>query len=66
MKIILLISLILLAFSDDRVNIDVYTESLCPDCVEFLEKSFKNAIGVKDFEKICNFRILPYGNAKQQ
>ena len=66
MKIILLLSIVLLALSDDRVNIDIYTESLCPDCVQFLEISFKKAINVKDFDKICNFRILPYGNAKQQ
>ncbi len=66
MKIILLISFVLLALSDDRINIDIYAESLCPDCVDFLENSFKKAINVKDFDKICNFRVLPYGNAKQQ
>jgi len=27
--------------TDDRVNIDIYTESLCPDCIRFIKTSFE-------------------------
>jgi len=33
MKFVILISLISIIFSDSRIKIDIYTESLCPDCV---------------------------------
>ena len=43
----------------------MYTESLCPDCIEFITNSLKPAINAKDINLIAEFNIYPYGNAKQ-
>jgi len=48
---------------DNRVEVVVLTESLCPDCVEFANTDFKellNAEGV--FERVA-MRFLAWGNA---
>ncbi len=47
-----------------KVKIDLYSESLCPDCLAFIRGSLKNAANTKDFWKICDFNLIPYGNAK--
>ena len=51
--------------NDSKVQIDFYTESLCPDCLHFMRGSLKNAANTPDFWKICNFNIYPYGNARR-
>ena len=38
-------------------------ESLCPDTINFILTSFEEAINLKDFDKICEFRLYPFGNA---
>lgn len=48
-----------------RVKIEVYAESYCPDCEQFLTGAFKDAFNTKDIEKIAEFSVVPYGNAKE-
>lgn len=47
-----------------KVKIDLYSESLCPDCLAFIRGSLKTAANTKDFWKICDFNVIPYGNAR--
>lgn len=51
--------------ADQKVKVDFYTESLCPDCLVFVNKSLRAAATTKDFWKICEFNIFPYGNARR-
>jgi hypothetical protein len=66
MKIVLCIALLLvssLSFKfipsfnadSDKVKVDLYYESLCPDCQQFISRSLKVAAGTK--VKILLFRI---------
>ena len=48
-----------------KVKVDFYYESLCPYCQQFMEKSLKIAASTKDFWKICDFNLYPYGNARR-
>jgi len=52
--------------NDDKVKIDLYFESLCPGCRQFIQTSLKNASKATDFWKICDFNFFPYGNARKQ
>jgi interferon gamma-inducible protein 30 len=51
--------------NDDRVKVDFYFESLCPYCQQYIVGSLKTAANTKDFWKICDFNLYPYGNAKR-
>lgn len=51
--------------ADGKVKIDLYSESLCPDCLQFIRGSLKTAANTKDFWKICEFNLIPYGNARR-
>lgn len=68
MKSIILL-LLALAFvcadNDDRLSVNVYVESLCPGCQEFITTSLKKALNTPEIEKIVNVRVIPYGNARQ-
>ena len=46
------------------VSFTLYTESLCPDCTDFMEKQLCPAF--KDVGSIMNLGFVPYGNAKEQ
>jgi interferon gamma-inducible protein 30 len=64
--IVLLLALAFVsADNDDRLTINVYVESLCPGCQEFMTTSLKKALNTPDIEKIANIRVVPYGNARQ-
>ena len=65
LKFFLMSLFVLSVFSDDRVQIDMYTEALCPDCIQFITTSFKTAFQTKDFDLIANLNLYPYGNAHQ-
>ncbi|EAR89365.1 gamma-interferon-inducible lysosomal thiol reductase (macronuclear) [Tetrahymena thermophila SB210] len=56
--------LVLSSYADDRVVVDLYYESLCPGCQNFIETELTPAIHVEGFETIANIRLFPYGNAK--
>jgi interferon gamma-inducible protein 30 len=70
MKNLVILALFLATLSvslaDDRVQIYLYFESLCPGCRQFITGSFKEAIYTADFDKICDYKIFPYGNAHQR
>eukprot|EP00331_Platyophrya_macrostoma_P008752 CAMPEP_0176412472 /NCGR_PEP_ID=MMETSP0127-20121128/4161_1 /TAXON_ID=938130 /ORGANISM="Platyophrya macrostoma, Strain WH" /LENGTH=434 /DNA_ID=CAMNT_0017792143 /DNA_START=21 /DNA_END=1325 /DNA_ORIENTATION=+ len=48
------------------LQITVFTESLCGDCVAFILGSYSSAIKADGLEKIANVTIIPFGNAKEQ
>lgn len=48
-----------------KVKVDFYYESLCPYCQQFMDRSLKVAAATKDFWKICDFTLYPYGNARR-
>lgn len=50
--------------NDDRVLIELYSESLCPDCMQFILGSFSKAVKTQDIFKISDIRVYPYGNAR--
>jgi interferon gamma-inducible protein 30 len=50
--------------NDDKVYIELYYESLCPYCQQFIEGSLKTAFSTKDIWQIADFRAWPYGNAR--
>lgn len=63
----LLLALISVARTQDqRVVLDFYTESLCPDCINFFLNSFQQAVNTPNFTQICLYTDWPYGNAKEQ
>jgi interferon gamma-inducible protein 30 len=51
--------------ADGKVKVDLYSESLCPDCLAFITTSLKKAVNTADFWKICEFNLIPYGNARR-
>lgn len=50
--------------NDDKVYIELYYESLCPYCQQFILGSLKTAANTKDLWLISDFRAIPYGNAR--
>jgi len=70
MKNLLLVALLLTlgvqTLAQDRVKIFLYFESLCPGCKEFITSSFKEAVYTANFEKICDYQLFPYGNAREK
>ena len=58
--ILLLISII---SKRPQAKIDVYIESLCPDCIDFVEKSFEPYYNFNISLAEVNF--IPFGNAKE-
>lgn len=60
-----LLVLLSLAYSDDRLRVDVYIESQCPDCIRFVQTSLAEALNTADIENIVHVRLLAYGNARQ-
>jgi interferon gamma-inducible protein 30 len=45
--------------------IDVFVESLCPDCMDFIGGSFKRFQEAVDHEELAVVNIYPYGNAHE-
>lgn len=62
-KIFFLISLFVLISSVP--TIDVYVESLCPDCMDFITGSFKEFLNHPDHAKLASVNFYPYGNAHE-
>ena len=46
-------------------KIQVYTESLCPDCVNFITKSFKDFYEKVKKPNLLDIEFIPFGNAKE-
>lgn len=62
---IALFSLFALTVCDLPV-IDVFVESLCPDCMDFIGGSFKNFHEYKDKDSLAVVNFYPYGNAAEK
>ena len=66
--LLLILSLAVATFrleeADDKVLIELYYESLCPDCHDFIVKGLKRAANTHDLWKISDIKLYPYGNAK--
>ncbi len=62
------ILLILLSFSFQQKHIpkiQIYIESLCPDCYFFIIQSFKNFYENIKNPNLAEIELIPYGNAKE-
>ncbi|KAF4670324.1 hypothetical protein FOL47_002094 [Perkinsus chesapeaki] len=46
------------------VNVDLYYESLCPYCRDFITEDLSHVMNQPDLEKHINLTFVPYGNAK--
>lgn len=56
-----------LTLCDDKLPvIDVYVESLCPDCMDFIGGSFKNFFLNNDHSNLAQVNFYPYGNANEK
>lgn len=47
------------------LQITVLTESLCPNCREFITNSYARAIQAEGIELLANITIVPFGNTKE-
>ena len=69
MKIMnILFLLMLLSFSIQQKHIpkiQIYIESLCPDCYFFITQSFKNFYENVKNPNLADIEFIPYGNAKE-
>jgi hypothetical protein len=65
LKAFVILVVLSVALSDDRIKIDLFAESECPDCIEIIKGVVKTALNTKDFDKICNFNFFPFGNAHE-
>ncbi|CAK75284.1 unnamed protein product (macronuclear) [Paramecium tetraurelia] len=65
MKFLGLALLFTITLCQSRLSVDVYTESLCPDCMEFLLNSLTEAVDTPDIEEMVHIRVVPYGNVKR-
>jgi interferon gamma-inducible protein 30 len=48
------------------LQITVLSESLCPDCMQFIGGSFSDAIVADGIDKLVNITIVPFGNAREK
>ena len=69
MKIINIFSLLLLisfSFQQKHIpKIQIYIESLCPDCYYFITKSFKDFYDNVKNPNLAEIEFIPYGNAQE-
>ena len=62
----ILLSIISLSNSQKYVpKIQVYIESLCPDCVNFITHSFKDFYEKVSKPNLADIEFVPFGNAKE-
>ena len=63
------ILLIFISFSTQQKHIpkiQVYIESLCPDCIDFILNSFKQFYEKVKKPNVAQIEFIPFGNAKEQ
>jgi interferon gamma-inducible protein 30 len=66
--IILQASLLVISCTNNNKNIpqiDVYVESLCPDCQNFIKDSFSLFLQNPSYAQLANVNFIPFGNAKE-
>lgn len=59
---VILLSLLFAAISAQRLTVDIYTESLCPDCITFIKHSLTEALNTEQIDQMVHLRVVPYGN----
>ena len=65
----ILFILCLISFSSEQKHvpkIQVYIESLCPDCYNFIVGSFKDFYEKVKRPNLAQIEFIPYGNAKEE
>jgi len=62
-SIIISLLVVFTAVSAQQIQIELFTESLCPDCIQFVTTSLASAINATDLFTMANITIYPYGNA---
>ena len=66
-KVITILSILLtltaFASAQQPLQIQFFTESLCPSCIKFITTSIAQAIKAPNFLDMANITIYPYGNA---
>ena len=64
MKNIIIAAFLLIAvMAADKVDVKVFVESLCPDCIRFTAGELLEFTLLEDMMAITNLEILPYGKA---
>ena len=51
---------------DDRIKVDLYSESLWPGCESLIRGSFAKALDAQGFLKMCDLHIWAFGNAREK
>jgi interferon gamma-inducible protein 30 len=64
-KIYFILLSLLVANISSKPLIEIYVESLCPDCMQFFETSFTNYIAQGDHNDLADVVVYPFGNAKE-
>eukprot|EP01017_Pseudomicrothorax_dubius_P025377 TRINITY_DN273_c0_g1_i1.p1 TRINITY_DN273_c0_g1~~TRINITY_DN273_c0_g1_i1.p1 ORF type:complete len:232 (+),score=45.59 TRINITY_DN273_c0_g1_i1:99-794(+) len=67
-KVLITLSVLLavaFAVGDAPLKIDIYIESLCPDCQLFIGTSLRNALKAQNLLSMVNVTLIPYGNAHE-
>ncbi len=65
-KILILFAFITLFNCSALPVIEVYTESLCPDCMDFIGGAFQNFYSNPDHNKLATVNFLCFGNASER
>jgi len=50
---------------NDIPQIDIFVESLCPDCQNFIADSFADYLKNPSYKELANINFIPYGNAQE-
>jgi len=68
LKTLLLITITTISLLNcaDIPKIDVFVESLCPDCEDFIGGSFANYLQNPDYLQLAEVNFYPYGNANEK
>lgn len=45
--------------------IEIFLESICPDCMDFIQGPFKNFIDNQSYKDLAIVKFYPFGNAKE-
>ena len=61
----LTLTIIVCSAASDKLQIDVYAESLCPDCREFVTGQLEIAFNTANISEIVDINVWPYGNARE-
>lgn len=51
--------------ASDAVQVQLYFESMCPFCQQFITGTLQEAFSHDGFDKVANFTLYPFGNARE-